>query len=130
MTLKHAHAELKTKQAEVKNMDSGYKKDQDNLQAVRSTREKLQAELAKLKYEGTVCLTEKQIAKSSCNSIYCISHVTIRFGGLSLCFWFNADGKEESLLDKRRQLSREVANLKETYERRVSRFPNLRFDYK
>ncbi|XP_061627398.1 structural maintenance of chromosomes protein 2 [Phyllopteryx taeniolatus] len=40
------------------------------------------------------------------------------------------DGKEESLLEKRRQLSREVENLKETYERLVSRFPNLRFDYK
>ncbi|XP_054635145.1 structural maintenance of chromosomes protein 2 [Dunckerocampus dactyliophorus] len=40
------------------------------------------------------------------------------------------DGKEESLLEKRRQLSREVAHLKETYERLVSRFPNLRFDYK
>uniref|UniRef100_A0A8C9YFJ8 Structural maintenance of chromosomes protein n=1 Tax=Sander lucioperca TaxID=283035 RepID=A0A8C9YFJ8_SANLU len=91
MTLKHAQAELKTKQAEVKKMDSGYKKDQDSLQAVRSSREKLQAELAKLNYE---------------------------------------DGKEENLLDKRRQLSREVAKLKETYERLVSRFPNLRFDYK
>ena len=52
MTLKHAQAELKTKQAEVKKMDSGYKKDQDSLQAVRSSREKLQAELAKLNYEG------------------------------------------------------------------------------
>ena len=41
-----------------------------------------------------------------------------------------ADGKEENLLDKRRQLSREVSQLKETYERLVSRFPNLRFDYK
>lgn len=55
MTLKHAQAELKTKQAEVKKMDSGYKKDQDALQAVRISREKLQAELAKLNYEGTVC---------------------------------------------------------------------------
>ncbi|XP_045904047.1 structural maintenance of chromosomes protein 2 [Micropterus dolomieu] len=91
MTLKHAQAELKSKQAEVKKMDSGYKKDQDTLQAVSSSREKLQAELAKLNYE---------------------------------------DGKEESLLDKRRQLSREVAKLKETYECLVSRFPNLRFDYK
>lgn len=54
MTLKHAQAELKTKQAEVKKMDGGYKKDQDSLQAVRSNREKLQAELAKLNYEGTV----------------------------------------------------------------------------
>uniref|UniRef100_A0A4W6G706 Structural maintenance of chromosomes protein n=1 Tax=Lates calcarifer TaxID=8187 RepID=A0A4W6G706_LATCA len=91
MTLKHAQTELKTKQAEVKKMDSGYKKDQDNFQAVRSSREKLEAELAKLNYE---------------------------------------DGKEESLLDQRRQLSREVAKLKETYERLVSRFPNLRFHYK
>ncbi|CAL8332676.1 unnamed protein product [Merluccius merluccius] len=40
------------------------------------------------------------------------------------------DGKEESLLDGRRQLSREVSGLKETYERLISRFPNLRFDYK
>uniref|UniRef100_A0A665SZV3 SMC hinge domain-containing protein n=1 Tax=Echeneis naucrates TaxID=173247 RepID=A0A665SZV3_ECHNA len=92
MTLEHAQTELKTKQAEVKKMDSGYKKDQDNLQAVRQGREKLEAELAKLNYEG--------------------------------------NGREESLLDKRRQLSREVTKLKETYERLVSRFPNLRFDYK
>uniref|UniRef100_A0A672G218 Structural maintenance of chromosomes protein 2 n=1 Tax=Salarias fasciatus TaxID=181472 RepID=A0A672G218_SALFA len=40
------------------------------------------------------------------------------------------DGKEENLLETRRQLSREVTKLKETYERLVSRFPNLRFDYK
>lgn len=56
MTLKHAQAELKSKQAEVKKMDSGYKKDQDALQAIRNNREKLQAELAKLNYEGTVCI--------------------------------------------------------------------------
>lgn len=56
MTLKHAQAELKTKQAEMKKMDSGYKKDQDSLQAVKSCREKLQAELTKLNYEGIVCL--------------------------------------------------------------------------
>lgn len=54
MTLKHAQAELKTKQAEMKKMDSGYKKDQDSLHAVKNSREKLQAELAKLNYEGTV----------------------------------------------------------------------------
>ncbi|KAM8843694.1 structural maintenance of chromosomes protein 2 [Synchiropus picturatus] len=40
------------------------------------------------------------------------------------------DGKEESLLEQRRHLSREVSRLKETYEHLVSRFPNLRFDYK
>ncbi|XP_056136927.1 structural maintenance of chromosomes protein 2 [Lampris incognitus] len=91
MTLKHAQAELKTKQAEVKKMDSGYKKDQDALQAVSSSREKLQADLAKLNYE---------------------------------------DGKEESLLEKRRQLSREVSKLKETYESLISCFPNLRFNYR
>lgn len=54
MTLKHAQAELKNKQAEMKKMDSGYKKDQDTLQAVKSTREKLQAELNKINYEGTL----------------------------------------------------------------------------
>ncbi|XP_053274369.1 structural maintenance of chromosomes protein 2 [Pleuronectes platessa] len=91
MTLKHAEAELKTKQAEVKKMDGGYKKDQDSLKAVRSNREKLEAELSKLNYE---------------------------------------DGKEESLLDTRRQVYREVSKLKENYERLVSRFPNLRFDYR
>ncbi|XP_072318999.1 structural maintenance of chromosomes protein 2 [Eucyclogobius newberryi] len=91
MTLKHAQAELKTKQAEVKKMDSGYKKDQDAFNAVRSNREKLQAELQKLNYE---------------------------------------DGMEERLLDQKRQLSREVSKLKETYENQVSRFPNLRFDYR
>ncbi|CAB1439924.1 unnamed protein product [Pleuronectes platessa] len=84
MTLKHAEAELKTKQAEVKKMDGGYKKDQDSLKAVRSNREKLEAELSKLNYE---------------------------------------DGKEESLLDTRRQVYREVSKLKENYERLVSDSP-------
>ncbi|XP_035992751.1 structural maintenance of chromosomes protein 2 [Fundulus heteroclitus] len=91
MTLKHAQAELKSKQAEVTKMDSGYKKDQDALQAVRKSTEKLQAELAKFNYE---------------------------------------DGKEERLLEQRRDLSRQVSQLKGTYERLMSRFPNLRFDYK
>uniref|UniRef100_H2LIA5 Structural maintenance of chromosomes protein n=1 Tax=Oryzias latipes TaxID=8090 RepID=H2LIA5_ORYLA len=40
------------------------------------------------------------------------------------------DGKEESLMEKRRQLSREVAQLKETFDRLMSRFPSLRFEYK
>ncbi|XP_061684622.1 structural maintenance of chromosomes protein 2 [Syngnathoides biaculeatus] len=91
MTLTHAQAELKTKQAEVMKMDSGYKKDQETLQVIKKSKEKLEAELAKLKYE---------------------------------------DGMEESLLEKRRQLSRDVANLRDSYERLVSRFPNLRFEYK
>ena len=56
MILKHAQAELKTKQAKVKKMDSGYKKDQDSLQAVRSSREKLKAELAELDYQDTMCV--------------------------------------------------------------------------
>lgn len=64
MTLKHAQAELKSKQAEVKNMDSGYKKDQDALQAVRNNKDKLQAELAKLNYEGATtsyCLLQTSL---------------------------------------------------------------------
>lgn len=113
MTLKHAQAELKTKQAEMKKMDSGYKKDQDALQAVKSTREKLQAQLNTLNYEGTPS-SPLPISLCFCVDVY----------GLF------ADGKEESLLDKKRDLSREVAKLREKYERLVSRFPNLRFDYK
>lgn len=56
MTLKHAQAELKTKQAEMKKMDGGYKKDQETLQAIKKSREKLEAELAKLNYEGNICV--------------------------------------------------------------------------
>ncbi|CAF91830.1 unnamed protein product, partial [Tetraodon nigroviridis] len=114
MTLKHAQAELKTKQAEMKKMDSGYQKDQDTLQAVKSIREKLQTELNTLNYEGTL-LSQLPIS---------LLHFCTTAYGLF------ADGKEESLLGKRRDLSREVAKLKEKYERLVSRFPNLRFDYK
>lgn len=33
-------------------MDSGYKKDQDAFDAVQKCRDKMQAELAKLNYEG------------------------------------------------------------------------------
>lgn len=114
MTLKHAQAELKTKQAEMKKMDSGYKKDQDALQAVKSTREKLQAALNTLNYEGTLLSPLPVSLLCFCVDVY----------GLF------ADGKEESLLGKKRDLSREVAKLKEKYEHLVSRFPNLRFDYK
>uniref|UniRef100_A0A2K5DV47 Structural maintenance of chromosomes protein 2 n=1 Tax=Aotus nancymaae TaxID=37293 RepID=A0A2K5DV47_AOTNA len=40
------------------------------------------------------------------------------------------ENKEESLLEKRRQLSRDISRLKETYEALLARFPNLRFAYK
>uniref|UniRef100_H3BA46 Structural maintenance of chromosomes 2 n=1 Tax=Latimeria chalumnae TaxID=7897 RepID=H3BA46_LATCH len=40
------------------------------------------------------------------------------------------DGKEEQLLEKRRELSRTVNRLRESYEALVSKFPNLRFEYK
>lgn len=52
MKLKHAQQELKTKQAEVKNMDSGYRKDQESLEAVKKLKQKLEAEMKKLNYEG------------------------------------------------------------------------------
>lgn len=116
MTLKHAQAELKTKQAEVKKMDGGYKKDQDTLKAVRSSREKLEAELAKLNYEG-LSDGKRGFFETS-------------FPCLMIQPAFAADGKEESLMEKRRQLSREVAQLKGTFDRLMSRFPSLRFEYK
>lgn len=53
MKLNHAQQELKTKQAQVKKMDSGYKKDQDTCDAVKKCIVKLQAEMKKLNYEGT-----------------------------------------------------------------------------
>ncbi|POI34512.1 hypothetical protein CIB84_001736 [Bambusicola thoracicus] len=51
MKLKYAQQELKTKQAEVKKMDGNYKKDQEAFEAIRKTKEKLQDEMKKLKYE-------------------------------------------------------------------------------
>uniref|UniRef100_A0A8C1PSA3 Structural maintenance of chromosomes protein 2 n=1 Tax=Cyprinus carpio TaxID=7962 RepID=A0A8C1PSA3_CYPCA len=79
--------ELKTKQAQVKKMDSGYKKDQDTFEAVKKCIEKLQAEMKKLNYE------------------------------------------EERLLEQKRQCSRGVSQLRETYESLMGQFPNLRFEY-
>lgn len=40
------------------------------------------------------------------------------------------DNKEERLLEKHRQLSRDISNLKGTYEALLAKFPNLRFAYK
>lgn len=40
------------------------------------------------------------------------------------------ENKEENLLEKRRQLSRDISRLKETYEALLARFPNLRFAYR
>ncbi|NXO57529.1 SMC2 protein, partial [Aramus guarauna] len=51
MKLNYAQQELKTKQAEVKKMDKGYKKDQEALQAVRTTKAELENQMKKLNYE-------------------------------------------------------------------------------
>ncbi|KAM4809696.1 structural maintenance of chromosomes protein 2 [Rhinophrynus dorsalis] len=40
------------------------------------------------------------------------------------------DGKEEQLLEKRRDLSRNVNRLREVYDSMMARFPNLHFEYK
>ncbi|KAM9701020.1 structural maintenance of chromosomes protein 2 isoform 2-T4 [Dama dama] len=40
------------------------------------------------------------------------------------------ENKEESLLERRRQLSRDISRLKETDEALLARFPNLRFAYR
>lgn len=40
------------------------------------------------------------------------------------------DNKEERLLEKHRQVSRDISNLKGTYEALLAKFPNLRFAYK
>ncbi|XP_052557368.1 structural maintenance of chromosomes protein 2 [Tympanuchus pallidicinctus] len=51
MKLKYTQQELKTKQAEVKKMDGSYKEDQEALEAIRKTKEKLQDQMKNLKYE-------------------------------------------------------------------------------
>ncbi|TSO98553.1 Structural maintenance of chromosomes protein 2 [Bagarius yarrelli] len=93
MTCKNDMSKAETEakqQAQVKKMDSGYKKDQDAFEAVQKCRDKLQAELEKLNYE---------------------------------------DGREEQLIEQKRQLSREVNHLREKYETFMGQFPNLRFEY-
>ncbi|KAF6127303.1 structural maintenance of chromosomes 2 [Phyllostomus discolor] len=40
------------------------------------------------------------------------------------------ENKEESLLGKQRQLTRDISRLKETYEALLARFPNLQFAYR
>ncbi|KAG8454999.1 hypothetical protein GDO86_001281 [Hymenochirus boettgeri] len=40
------------------------------------------------------------------------------------------DGKEENILEKRRELSRNVNRLREAYESLTARFPNFQFEYK
>ncbi|XP_016088687.1 structural maintenance of chromosomes protein 2-like [Sinocyclocheilus grahami] len=39
------------------------------------------------------------------------------------------DGREERLLEQKRQCSRDVSQLRETYESLMGQFPNLRFEY-
>ncbi|XP_009813715.2 structural maintenance of chromosomes protein 2 [Gavia stellata] len=51
MKLNYAQQELKTKQAEVKNMDVGYKKNQEAFEAVKKTKEKLENQMKQLNYE-------------------------------------------------------------------------------
>lgn len=58
MKLGHAQQELKSKRAQVKKMDSGYKKDQDSLEKVLKLRNELQAALHKLDYQGMYGSTE------------------------------------------------------------------------
>uniref|UniRef100_A0A4W5LRD3 Uncharacterized protein n=1 Tax=Hucho hucho TaxID=62062 RepID=A0A4W5LRD3_9TELE len=52
MKLKHAQKELKAKQTEVKKMDSGYQKDQEAFNTVKKNKEKLEADMGKLQYQG------------------------------------------------------------------------------
>ncbi|XP_037230207.1 structural maintenance of chromosomes protein 2 isoform X1 [Falco rusticolus] len=51
MKLNYACQELKTKQAKVKKMDEGYKKDQEAFEAVKKTKEVLEDQMKKLNYE-------------------------------------------------------------------------------
>ncbi|MXQ93870.1 hypothetical protein E5288_WYG008129 [Bos mutus] len=50
--------------------------------------------------------------------------------GFNLLTAYCSENKEESLLERRRQLSRDISRLKETEEALLARFPNLRFAYR
>lgn len=43
---------------------------------------------------------------------------------------YSTENKEEKLLEKHRQLSRDINNLKGKHEALLAKFPNLQFAYK
>ncbi|ELW56937.1 Structural maintenance of chromosomes protein 2 [Tupaia chinensis] len=100
MKLKHAQQELKNKQAEVKKMNNGYRKDQEAFRY--RIKNKVKKAVNRLKEKLEVEMKKLNYKEN----------------------------KEESLLEKRRQLSRDISRLKETYEALLARFPNLQFAYK
>ncbi|XP_053909411.1 structural maintenance of chromosomes protein 2 [Cuculus canorus] len=67
MKLNYAQKELKTKQAKVKKMDGGYKKDQEALEGVRKMTEKLESQIKELDYdekkEETLSAKKKELMR-------------------------------------------------------------------
>ncbi|XP_009633524.1 structural maintenance of chromosomes protein 2 [Egretta garzetta] len=72
MKLSYAQEELKKKEAEVKKMDGGYKKDQEALEAVRKTKEKLENQMKKLNYEEEKEATLLAKKKALTHDISCL----------------------------------------------------------
>ncbi|XP_072215846.1 structural maintenance of chromosomes protein 2 [Excalfactoria chinensis] len=75
MKLKYTQQELKTKQAEVKKMDGSYKKDQEALEVITKTKEKLEDEMKKLKYEEGEQETYLAKKKALCSEISSLREV-------------------------------------------------------
>lgn len=101
-------------------MDSGYKKDQDAFDAVKKCKEKLETELKKLNYEGQLGVHSFKIGR--------VRVSTSPLTGFTVSW--PSDGKEENLIERKRQLSREVGKLRETHELLMAKFPDLRFEYR
>ncbi|NWS73655.1 SMC2 protein, partial [Crotophaga sulcirostris] len=91
MKLNYVRKELETKQAEVKKMDGGYKKDQEAFKAVRKIKEELESQMKNLDYD---------------------------------------EEKEETLSAKKKELTHDVSQLRESYECLMAKFPHLQFEYR
>ncbi|XP_021236824.1 structural maintenance of chromosomes protein 2 isoform X2 [Numida meleagris] len=75
MKLKYTQQELKTKQAEVKKMDGGYKEDQEAFEAIRKTKEKLEDQMKKLRYEEAEQEAHLAKKKTLSSEISCLSEL-------------------------------------------------------
>ncbi|XP_008933996.1 PREDICTED: structural maintenance of chromosomes protein 2, partial [Merops nubicus] len=71
MKLSYAQQELRTKQAEVKEMDKGYKKDKEALEAIKKGKEKLENQIQKLNYkeekQEALLAKKKELTQDICH---------------------------------------------------------------
>ncbi|NWR74672.1 SMC2 protein, partial [Centropus unirufus] len=83
MKLNYAQKELKKKQPQVKNMDRGYKKDREALEAVRKMKRELESEMEKLSYDES---KEAALAAKKKELTHDISHLKELYDGFMAKF--------------------------------------------